>query len=241
MAPDGLHFVWRSLPETESSVWPDLAVLTFTGRCEVLPLSSVPHRTQRLGCTHLTDKVILPFAQIDCDAIFEYLYADLWLKPPASREQLLGRAIGRVTAHELLHVFARTTAHGNHGVDRPSLAPSQLLADRVEFDASDSGMHILHLAAMPLSADQRPALDGQASYVRGGCANCHGWTAEGTRRGPRLRALGRLLNPIVLAAKLAKSEDNMCRRARDMKLVPPSLDENDISDLVRFLNGLDPQ
>jgi hypothetical protein len=238
LAPNGLHFEWRSLPETDSSVWPELAVLTFTGRCEVIPLSAVQHRNERLGWTHLSNKAILPFAEVDCDAILEYIYGELGLKPPQMREQILGRAIGRVTAHELLHVFSRTPGHGNHGVDRPTLTVAQLLVDRMEFDASEPAIHILQLASTPLRGDQLPAPDGYASYVRSGCANCHGSMAEGTRHGPKLRVLGRILNSVILAAKLAKNEDKMCRLARDMKLEPPSLDENQISDLVRFLNGL---
>ena len=238
MAPNGLQFVWRSLPETESSVWPELAVLTFTGRCEVLPLSAIWPRDDRLGWTHLSDKVVLPFATIDCNAIFEYVYEALWTKPPRLRERLLGRAIGRVTAHELLHIFSQTPAHGNHGVDHPSLTPAQLLADRMEFDASEPAIHILRDVGTPAPPGKSPQLDGQASYVRAGCASCHGSMAQGTSHGPRLRVLGHYLNPVVLAAKLAKSEQKMSQRARNMKLPPPSLDEDEVSEVVRFLNGL---
>ena len=238
LAPDGLHFAWRSLPETVPSVWPDLAVLTFTGRCEVMPLNVIPHHNERLGWTHLSDKEILPYATVDCGAILEYIYEGLSLEPPHLREQILGRAIGRVTAHELLHIFSRTPAHGNHGVDHPSLTPSQLLADRMTFDASEPTVHILHTASLALATDKHPAPAGSASYAHAGCPNCHGSMAEGTRHGPRLRVLGRILNPVALAAKLAKSEHKMCTRARGMKLPPPSLDENEIDDLVRFLNGL---
>src|SRR5208337_4711691 len=58
LAPNGLHFEWRSFPETESSVWPELAVVTFIGRCEVIPLSAVPHRSERLGWTDLSNKEV---------------------------------------------------------------------------------------------------------------------------------------------------------------------------------------
>jgi cytochrome c553 len=238
LGPSGLHLEWRSLHENELSVWPDLAVVKFSGRCEVTPLPALHPLSQRLGWTHLSDKVILPFAEVDCDAIFDYIHAGLRLNPPQTREKVFGRAIARVTAHELLHIFARTASHGDHGVDHPMLTSSQLLAGRMEFAEGESSAHIVHAVSAPVSPTEPPSASaGEAAYVRAGCVSCHGSSAEGTRHGPKLRALGPL-NSIGLAARLAKSEEKMCERAHHMKLAPPSLDESDIDGLVRFLNEL---
>jgi hypothetical protein len=54
-----------------------------------------------------------------------------------------------------------------------------------------------------------------------------------------LRAAGRLLNTVVLAAKLARGEKKMCQRAHDLNLPAPSLAEEELQDLVSFLNHLD--
>jgi cytochrome c553 len=239
LAPSGLHLEWRSLQENDLSVWSDLAVVKFSGQCEVTSLPTLLRPDQRLGWTHLSDNVILPFAEVDCDAVFAYIFSGLRLNPQQTREKIFGRAIARVTAHELLHIFARTASHGGHGVDHPSLTSTQLLADRMEFAEEESSAHIVHAGPAPVSPSEPPsALAGEAAYVRAGCASCHGSSAEGTRHGPKLRVLGRVLNSTGLAAKLAKDEEKMCERARHMKLAPPSLDESDISELVRFLNGL---
>lgn len=238
MAPNGLHFDWRTLPEPEARAWPELAVVTFMGRCDVFVPGALARGTERLGWTHFSENTILPFAEVDCNAILDYIYDGLWLKPPKMRERILGRAIGRVTAHELLHVFSGTPGHGDHGVDHPSLTAAQLLADSLAFDDGQPPIHILHSPAAQHPANQSPLPDGFASYVRAGCANCHGPRAEGSRHAPQLRVLDRMLNPVILAAKLAKSEHKMCLRARDMKLAPPSLDEGEISELIRFLNNL---
>ena len=237
MAPNGLHFVWTSISESPFTSWPEVAVVTFSGRCEVRS-SALAARTatRRLGWTHLSNGVILPFAEIDCDAIFAYICRDLWSKPAHDRETMLGRAIARVTAHELLHIFSGTAAHSDHGVDHATLSVWQLLADDLNFDELDPTAHIVHSASTAASPDNNSPLAGKASYSFGGCASCHGASAEGTHRGPRLRVKGHPLDPIDFVARLAKHQDIMFKRARAARLAPPSLDENDISSLVRFLN-----
>jgi len=48
------------------------------------------------------------------------------------------------------------------------------------------------------------------------------------------------LNSVVLAAKLTKNQDRMYQRARNLKVTAPSLEEDEISGLVLFLNELEP-
>jgi cytochrome c553 len=237
-APNALHFEWRSLHENDRSTWPELAVVKFSGRCEILPSATPFQPGQRLGWTHISDGVILPFAEIDCDAIFAYLLQGLRLKPPQTRERILGRALARVTVHELLHILAGTIAHSDHGVDHPTLAASQLLAGRMDFPGEPTA-HIVHAGSTPIHRSaNRSEPGGEASYLHAGCANCHGAHGEGTTSGPRLRGAVGILNSVTLAAKLAKNQETMCQRARCKKLPQPLLEETEISGLVRFLNAL---
>lgn len=233
MAPYGLHFVWLSLDEKQRTVWPDLAVLTFSGSCAARSFPADLPREVPLGWTHISDGMILPFAEVDCDAIYALLFHDLSTNPPSTREKSLGRAIGRVTAHELLHIFARTAAHSDYGVDHPALTVTQLLADHLDFEALEPRVRMVKAG----SQSSVPA-DGQSTYQRAGCATCHGSRGQGTPKGPKLRKLRESLNPIVLSAKLAKHQNKMYRRARNLRLPAPSLEENEITELVRFLNGL---
>ncbi|MEI9971510.1 MAG: hypothetical protein WDO73_05285 [Ignavibacteriota bacterium] len=103
MAPNSLHFVWRMLPESSNAAWTELAVLKFSGRCEILPLTN-SRPVQRLGWTHMSDRVILPFAEIDCDAIRTFVFRELSTLAPSTREAALGRAVGPRGG-------ARTAAH----------------------------------------------------------------------------------------------------------------------------------
>jgi len=240
MAPNGLRFEWRSLPESQQTTWADLAVVKFWGRCEVLPFAVNSQTDNRLAWTHVTDGAVLPFAEVDCEAVRAYLLRELSRIPQETRELVFGRALGRVVAHELLHIFAKSKAHSDHGVDHPGLKVAELLADHLEFAELEPAERIMHAAstADPGKGSGSPKA-GQASFTRSGCASCHGNDRKGTAHGPTLRSLAGALNPITLVAKLAKSQDKMCRRAHSMKVASPSLGEDEISDLVRFLNGLE--
>jgi len=237
MAPDGLRFAWKSLPATDQSVWMELAVVKFSGRCEVLPFAGNSKTDARLGWTHISDGVVLPFAQVDCDAIRLFILKGLYGLPPQSRERVYGRAVGRVLAHELLHIFAKTASHGSHGVDQPTLTAPDLLCEHLVFDDHKPAVHMLRTNQMSIPA-ARPgsAQAGRDAYVRDGCGSCHGARGEGTRHGPALRAAGSFVDSVVLAAKLTKSETKMSQRARNLKVAAPSVAEDDISGLVRFLN-----
>lgn len=237
MAPNGLHFSWRSLPEERFTTWTELAVVKFSGRCEVLPSASSRH-VDRLGWTIVSDRVVLPFAEIDCDAIQAFVSRDLYASPPQTRALLFGRAVGRVVAHELLHIFAETRIHSGHGVDYPNLTVQQLLADQWEFTELEPAAHIVHTRpVLPIQAIVEKGEAGVTSYSRGNCITCHGADGKGTARGPALRFPKHKLNPVTLLAKLAKSQEKMCQRARALKLATPSLGEDEIPDLARFLNA----
>jgi hypothetical protein len=54
--------------------------------------------------------------------------------PPARREQVVGRALGRVIAHEIGHFVLRTRDHTSSGLMRPVLGADELVAtDRGRF------------------------------------------------------------------------------------------------------------
>jgi hypothetical protein len=164
----------------------------------------------------------------------------LCAKPQQTRDAAFGRAIGRVVAHELLHIFAETAVHSDHGVDHPTLTVQDLLADHLEFAELEPMFHIVHAGPTTPPANQTaPAEAGRASYVRDGCVSCHGTNGEGTPHGPVLRRQVHPFNPVVLAAKLAKNQEKMLLRSRNLKLAPPSVTEDQISGLARFLNGLE--
>lgn len=133
MAPAGLQFEWHSLAHDNGEVSAELAVVSFKGRCDstALPLHST--NPGALGWTHLSDGVILPFSDVDCNGVRAFLGARLLALRSGDRSGALGRALGRVLAHELYHIFANTTRHATDGAGKPAYSVEDLLSAGFSF------------------------------------------------------------------------------------------------------------
>ncbi len=136
--PAGVHLIWkdRSSGEVEGLV----AVVKLRGRCgSIAPIHAVPPGglAEPLAQTHVVNGEILPFADLLCDAVHRLVDRDLRGLRSTEREELLGRAYGRVLAHEMYHILLRSTEHGNHGLGRWEQSSSELLAPADSFAASD--------------------------------------------------------------------------------------------------------
>ncbi len=141
MAPIGLRFEWRDLGKTGGhEVFAELAVVTFKGRCDAADLTSRSRFEGALGWTHVSDGLILPFTDINCDRVRQLTQSGLLVFRAEDRAANYGRALGRVLAHELYHIFANTTRHGSIGVAKESYNMQDLLADDFQFQAKESRM-----------------------------------------------------------------------------------------------------
>jgi hypothetical protein len=138
MSTIGLAFKWSSLTENKGNeLSARLAVIHFTGHCDVVNLATLNSRSGALGWTYMTDGAILPFSDIDCDGIRAFLQADLLAKPKEGHEDAFGRAVGRVLAHELYHIFANTSRHSSHGVAKPYYSAQELLSKSFKFEPKE--------------------------------------------------------------------------------------------------------
>ena len=141
MAPIGLRFEWRNLAQTQGhEVSAELAVVTFKGRCDIAGLMTHSRFEGALGWTHVSDGQILPFTDVYCDLVREFVQSGLLTFRTGNREERYGRALGRVLAHELYHIFANTTRHGSEGVAKESYSVQDLLSDDFQFQAKESRM-----------------------------------------------------------------------------------------------------
>jgi mono/diheme cytochrome c family protein len=238
MSPIGLDFAWRSLAAPRhNEIFGDLAVVKFHGRCDLVDLTPLSGDPGPLGWTHVTDGEVLPFSTIDCDRIRSFLGEALFRLSAKDREDAYGRAIARVLAHELYHVFTRTRHHGGSGVAQPAHSVRELMAEDFSFDDPDA-----QLLATLLAADRSPkamARAGGTLYARRGCVTCHGAKAEGTAAAPALRVSGRSLDVGSLASHLAAKASLMYRKARGLKISFRSLKPVDVQSIVTFLNSPD--
>jgi len=139
MAPMGLRFRWMDLAESNGKqISVELAVIEFNGRCDVGGLTARDENPGALGWTHISDGVILPFVNVDCAAVRSFIQKELLDMRLQTRAERFGRALGRVLAHELYHIFANTKRHGSEGVGREFYSARDLLAADFQFQAQES-------------------------------------------------------------------------------------------------------
>jgi hypothetical protein len=139
MTPLGLRFEWRDLHGARlEKPAVELAVVSFKGRCDVSGLVRRAATPGPLGWTHISDGSILPFSDVDCGGIRAFLQSDLLEIPAAAREAAFGRALARVLAHELYHVFADTTRHGSFGIGKEAYSARDLLENGFRFENRES-------------------------------------------------------------------------------------------------------
>ncbi len=155
LVPD-LNIVWRQLDASRSQeVFDHVLVARFRGSCDVSDLPPAADCDNVLGFTHLSDGVILPFVEVDCERIRTLLRREFRRRSRPVRELLLGRALARVLAHELYHVLAVTSKHGARGIAKAHMSADDLVCGDLAFEDGDLTkirMHLfpnLELAAQP--------------------------------------------------------------------------------------------
>jgi hypothetical protein len=139
MSPLGLDIAWRDLNRAQGNeVSAELVVVTFKGSCDMQESIPAGVQTGALGWTHMSDGAILPFSDVDCDKIRRFIAPELRFVAADRREVVYGKAMGRVLAHELYHVFTNTTRHAGWGIAKGFYTSRDLVAERFEFREKDT-------------------------------------------------------------------------------------------------------
>jgi len=117
----------------------DVVLVKLKGTCKMERM--IPFMDERgpLAWTHSTDGAILPFAEVSCDRIANAVAGALWGGQRKQADMLLGRAMGRVLAHELYHIIGKTHEHNADGsLAKEAISAKQLISDkRITFDMRD--------------------------------------------------------------------------------------------------------
>jgi hypothetical protein len=148
--PTGFQLQWRLLEHRRSDEsFSNLVVVKIHGKCDMADIQAgIQQRAEEedvvLGSTNISDGQILPFSDLECDRIRRSIAPLATANSSADKESLLGRAMGRVLAHELFHVFGNTVRHGREGVAKTSFTRHDLVADRFKFDVKDAGLMERH-------------------------------------------------------------------------------------------------
>ena len=143
----GLSIAWRTTSENHGdSPFAMVVVLKFKGMCkagwtppqhaEFGSLGSEPHT---LASTRVQDGHVMPYGEVECDQVRKALS---YLRPgtgQGERQSAMGRAMGRVVAHELYHMLASTTRHTLRGLAKATQSLEDLISpEKLGFDAEES-------------------------------------------------------------------------------------------------------
>lgn len=165
LKPSGLQLDFRMLNNRKSDeAFADLVVLKFKGSCQMrnptLDSELGPSIAgSALASTQVSDGRILPFSDVECDKIRRYISPDVSSNDKDKRDTIYGKALGRVVAHELYHIFAGTPHHSRDGVARSFHTRRDLTAKEFRFSPAESAMlHDLKWRALLASEGTRPSL-----------------------------------------------------------------------------------
>jgi hypothetical protein len=138
LAGSDLTIDWKSLPEARGGQFNDLVVVRFKGKCILEPIPYLYYDERGpLASTDSVNGSVLPFSEVACDRITSTVRKGLWGGDYAKADQLLGRALGRVVAHELVHIYTNSAGHSREGVAKEALSPQQLVSNHLELSEAD--------------------------------------------------------------------------------------------------------
>jgi hypothetical protein len=128
-------FRWRSQASQEALT--DLVLVRFTGKCVLEPVGYLYDERGPMAFTYSTDGIVQPFSEVACEKVTSAVRSAMAGSDFANADVLLGRALGRVLAHEVVHMLSKSGAHGRTGVAKTALSGSQLIAPELRLGPED--------------------------------------------------------------------------------------------------------
>lgn len=134
----GIKVDWRFLSDVRSNEsFENLVVVRFRGACVIQRPAPMPDERGYYAFTYVSDGDVLPFSEVECDKVARSIRPEIPRSQWRDRDSILGRALGRVLAHELFHMLAKSPHHSGDGVTKSALSPAQLVAGRLDMTRSD--------------------------------------------------------------------------------------------------------
>ena len=124
----GNSFSWRTRGEVAGHEFSNLVVVRFKGKCVLGPAGYLYDERGPLAFTRSTDGNLQPFSEVECDQVTTAMRGAMFGGDYAKADLLLGRALGRVLAHEFIHFLRNSNRHDRAGVEKESLSPVELIA-----------------------------------------------------------------------------------------------------------------
>jgi hypothetical protein len=148
LSASGVRLGWSILGKNPSTHYNDLVVLRLLGSCRFEPAMAASEvRGLPYAVTWISDGEVQPFGEVYCDRVVSATRDAMSQGDYARGNQVVGRAMGRVLAHELMHMLTKSSEHGTEGVAQRALSGRQLTSGFLSFSAFDSDRLKLALGA----------------------------------------------------------------------------------------------
>lgn len=139
MMQASIRVEWRQLSDfSVGTEVHDLVLIKFRGNCRIQPTPMYHNEHGPLAFTHTSDGEILPFSEVLCERVGVAAQSAMASGEFGRRDELLGRALARVLAHELYHIKGKCNEHGHSGVARKALTGRELIARTFDFAPADA-------------------------------------------------------------------------------------------------------
>jgi hypothetical protein len=139
MAPANIDVAWREINKQNGGDYADIYVVRFRGDCSIMPpgesKAAVTSAERGLGETSITDGHVLPFAEVRCDVLRRYV--SIGPRESSDAISIMGRAIARITAHEIYHMMTGSVRHCGSGIAQAEYSTRDLTAAQFAFGAPE--------------------------------------------------------------------------------------------------------
>ena len=152
-----ITIAWKDWSDRQAGEdFPRLVTLSLKGRCTADPSGVVPLQVGTripIASTAISDGRILPFAEVDCERLSALLSPALLRTAKSRRAEILGRAMGRLIAHELYHMLVQArTPYGHRCLERMFAARR---SDHRSFRLRHTSSCAIQSAGTPAQAERR--------------------------------------------------------------------------------------
>ncbi|GIU76652.1 MAG: hypothetical protein KatS3mg004_3739 [Bryobacteraceae bacterium] len=128
--PSGVRLAWADRTHAALGFEAQgIVVVRLRGDCRIPDLPMLPDERGPLAWTHISDGAVLPFSEVFCEKVTRAAQLALVGGEHSRREELMGRALGRVVAHELVHILLKHKGHEAKGIFRKGLTARDLIEE----------------------------------------------------------------------------------------------------------------
>jgi hypothetical protein len=137
MRDSGMTFDWRTRAQAGQDSFANLVVVRFKGKCVLEPAGYLYDERGPLAFTWTTNGTVQPYSEVACDKVAASVRSAMWGGDFSHADLLMGRALARVVAHEVVHILSKSGDHARTGIARPALSGKQLIAPDLKLNPAD--------------------------------------------------------------------------------------------------------